>query len=67
MDTYNTMPFTSLSKGDIAKDIEGIVSKVSALLASDPKNVVGLNLMEKVEQYKKISLLDLYYYLFVYL
>jgi hypothetical protein len=55
MDTYNTMPFTSLNKADIARDIESVVAKASSLLANDPKNVVALHLMERVDQYKKIS------------
>lgn len=55
MDTYNTMPFTSLNKADIARDIEAIVSKTTALLASDPSNPVALHLMERVDQYKKVS------------
>lgn len=55
MDTYNTMPFTSLNKADIARDIEGIVVRTSGLLANDPKNPVGLHLMERVDQYKKVS------------
>ncbi len=55
MDTYNTMPFTSLNKADIARDIEGVVTKVTTLLAADPKNPVALHLMEKVDQYKKVS------------
>jgi hypothetical protein len=54
MDTYNTMPFTSLSKADIARDIESIVTRVTSLLANDPKNPVGLHLMERVDQYKKV-------------
>jgi hypothetical protein len=55
IDYCNTMPFTSLNKADIARDIEGVVAKAASLLANDPKNAVALNLMERVDQYKKIS------------
>ena len=57
VDSYNTMPFTSLNKADISRDIEGVVAKAATLLANDTKNVVALTLMERVDQYKRISFL----------
>ena len=40
MDSYNTMPFTSLNKNDIARDIDGVVNQTVQILHEDGKNEV---------------------------
>src|SRR5688572_14200393 len=51
---FNTTPFVSLKKEDIANGIESIYSTAHELIAWNADNLVTRNMLDKLDYYKKI-------------
>ncbi len=51
---YNSMPFVSLKKEDIANDLSSIYDKSVEILRESVENMVAKTMMNKIEHYQKI-------------
>ena len=51
---YNTTPFVTMKKEDIANDLESVWRKATDLVNWNPENLVAKSMLEKIEQYEKM-------------